>query len=333
MEKAWIRLGGSVGIGSIEVDLARTHGEGGPENPCLVLCLNVTMDPRPAEEMLTLLSLSCALYLTPPGPDGSAQTKLVGAPVIIDLANGKEQFLVRSISKLPAQMQARIPLSEAQVAQLERHRHAQSGTFSAIARLSAAVAWITETGNSQHIVGREMASLKNPFPMSFGMVSTLAHFWTVSVEDLDVRIPASLWVEKVLPGLGLNRLRLIEVMLPQVAGPLPEQIVGYFDTAKRSFDLGHYRQSMVECRDVRNAIEQALGASRTNPVGNVVESRLHLPPGSQQRELLNAAWEALYFDTNVAPHLPGGPFITYADARACLHMTAVVIEYLGQLLS
>jgi hypothetical protein len=111
----------------------------------------------------------------------------VGQPVVIDLTYGKELFNVRSVARIPFQAQARIPLSEAAVAQLERHRHAQNGDFTAVARFSASVVWLAQTGNAQRFGEPETPTLENPFPSAFGMLSTVAHFWTVSVEDLDVQ--------------------------------------------------------------------------------------------------------------------------------------------------
>jgi len=334
MEKARIRLGSTTGIGTIDLSLAQTRGEGGPENPYLVLGLNIALDPRRADEMLALASLSCALYLSPPGPDASStQVKLVGQPIAIDLTNRNEHYNVRSIGSSPLQAHARIPLTEAAVAQLERHRHEQGGDFTAVARFGASVVWLAETGNSQHFGEPETPALENPFPSAFGMLSTVAYFWTVSVEDLDVRIPASHWVEHILPGLGLNRLRLVEVMLPEAADSLPEQIITYFDTARHSFDLGHYRPSMLELRDMRNATETALGATAKRRVADIIAERLALPEDSLKRQSLDSAWQALVHSTNMAAHLTEGPHVTPADARSCLLMAAVVIEYLGQLLS
>jgi hypothetical protein len=332
VKQARIQLGSTTGIGTIDLDLDQTRGEGGPENPYLVLGLNIALNPRRADQMLALASLSCSLYLSPPGPEvSSTQIKLVGQPVAIDLTNGKEQFIIRSISKFPAQVQARIPLTGANVAQIERHRH-EHGAFTAVGRFSADVVWFVEIGNSQHLGGPETPPLENPFSTEFGILSTLAHFWTASVEDLDISIPASVWVDKILPGLGLNRLRLVEVMLPEEAGSLSEQIINYFDTARRSFDLGHYRPSMLQLRDMRHATEAALGAVKGRRVADIIAERLALPTDSEKRRSLDSAWEALVHSTNMAAHLTEGPYVTPADARACLLMAAVVIEYVNQLL-
>jgi hypothetical protein len=122
-------------------------------------------------------------------------------------------------------------------------------------------------------------------------------------------------------------------MLPQESDSLPREIISYFDTARRSFDLGHYRPSMLELRDMRNATEAALGAVQGRRVADIIAERLALPANSLKRQALNSAWEALVHSTNMAAHRTEGPHVTAADARACLLMAAIVLEYLGQLLS
>jgi hypothetical protein len=63
VEKARLQLGSTTGIGTIDLSLGQTRGEGGPESPYFVLGLNVALDPRRTDEMLALASLSCTLYL------------------------------------------------------------------------------------------------------------------------------------------------------------------------------------------------------------------------------------------------------------------------------
>ena len=89
-----------------------------------------------------------------------------------------------------------------------------------------------------------------------------------------MQIPASLWVSNVLPPLGFSSLRLIEIALPAANELLPDALLASFDAARRDYDLGNYRECVQKCRDVRNAVEQHLRATRQHSVANVIGDRL-----------------------------------------------------------
>jgi hypothetical protein len=322
---AWIRISNR-GVGNVTLVTNAVYGEGGPHDARLVLPLRVTMEAQPREEMLAVVSLTSSLHLATSASDANQ----LGPIVTLNLL---PEFRCRSLpsGSNSSEILARFPLTDPLIAKLEAHRHANpEAMFVGALRLSATVVWVSQTLNNYPLSPRDQTD--HPFSGgTMGMYSFLAPFWTTSIEDLDVCIPASTWVGAVLPGWGLDHLRLIEVALPRTGGFFPDTVVGHFDAAKRAFDMGQYRPCMVACRDVRYEVEQHLGATEKNPIGDIIEQRLGLAPGSQQRDLVNAAWRALRFETNVAPHIPGGPRVTEADARACLHLTAVVLEYVGRL--
>jgi hypothetical protein len=221
----------------------------------------------------------------------------------------------------------RVPLTQAIVAHFEQRRQQHpEHAFSAYLRLAPTLAWLEQTGNLQPDDFGE-----HPFRnQQMGPFSRLDYFWYAQPAELRIEVPASVWVQQVLPGFGLNHQRLVEITLPET-GVLPAEVIGYWDTARRHMDLGNYRESMAACRDVRNAVEQHVGATRAHPVSDMVANRLGLAPDAPQRTILRVAWEALREATNEAHHIPGGPRLTSPDARLCLHMTAVVLEYVSQM--
>lgn len=319
---AQLSLTGSRTIGQVTLDANRTAGEGGPADPRLILQLQITLHAPPEGAIWALTELVCSLHLSSPAFEGNQ----IGQATILNRMYG---FPWRVGPGAPTDIlfQVRLPLTQAIIAQLEqRRRQHTEHAFSVYMHLQPTLAWLEQTGNLRPDTFGE-----HPFKnQHLGPFSRLAYFWYAQVGDLLVEVPASVWVQQVLPGFGLDRQRLVEITLPE-AGLFPAEIIGYFDTAKRHLDLGNYRQSMAACRDVRNAIELHLGATRARPVSDVIADRLGLAADAPQRSILRVAWEALREATNEAHHIPGGPRLIGSDARLCLHLTAIVLEYIGQL--
>lgn len=317
-----ISLTGTRIIGEVSLDATRVIGEGGSADPRLMFPLQITLNPSPAGTVLVLTELTCSLHLNAP----AFEQNQIGLAQTVRLMFG---FSCRAVPGGSASclIQARLPLSQALLAQLERRRQQDPvHAFSACLRLQPAVAWLEQTGNTTPDDFGE-----HPFKhQQFGPFSRLAYFWYPQVGDLTVQIPASVWVQQVLPGLGYDQLRVVEITLP-VGDLFPAAIIGYYDTARQHFDLGNYREAIASCRDIRHAVEQHLAATQARPVSVIAAERLGLTVDAPQRGILTAAWETLRVATNEAHHLPGGPRLTEADARMCLHLTAILLEYLAQL--
>ena len=334
-DTANINLGGRISIGTIVPLIVSVRGEGGAYNPHLVVLVKVTMNQQPDAGQIVLTELSAGLHL---GSAATSTDNQLGARVHVNLLR---EFRCRTLPGGPneCQIALRFPLTQAQIALIEKDRHAQPNhQFTAILTLEATPAWVVRTWNSAlnplSSVQQDAATqAKHPISFEMGMHSLLAPFWTTRIEDLTVIVPASLWIENVLPQLGMNTLRLIEVALPRRGGLIPDSAIDFFETALRHFDVGLYREAMESCRDVRTAIERELGATEANPIGNIVAQRLGWDTGIPQQTLLNAMWNSFRIVTNEAHHLPGGPRLLESDARACLHLAAILLEYVGQLLS
>jgi hypothetical protein len=316
-----ISLANSRIIGEVSLDPSRVTSEGGWADPRLVFPLQITLQPQPERAMLVLTEITYSLHSASPASDFNQ----IGRAVTSNLMYG---FTCRtsvggSSSGTP---QIRLPLSQAILTQLEQQRHHHpEHAFSAVLRLQPTIAWIEQTGNVTPDEFKE-----HPFQQQhIGPFSRLAYFWYPQIGDLEVKISASDWVQHVLPGLGYDQTRLIEIVLHANDGSFP--IMNYHDTARRHFDLGNYREAIASCRDIRNAIEQHLGATRTQPVGTVIANQRGFAPDAPQRGILNAVWEAFCVITNEAHHIPGGPRLTEADTRMCLHVTAIILDYLMHL--
>lgn len=311
-------------IGTITLNERGTRGEGGQYDARIVFPLTVTMNPRPAAAMLALTELRCSLHLTTPTFAGNQ----VGPTVTVNLL---ENMACRSVPAVPtsSQIEVRLPVTEHLIAHLETHRHHHAeGTFVAALGLHGTVAWLSATGNTTPPDARMQ---NHPIDLQFGLFSILAPFWNTKLEDLSVHIAASQWVDQVLPPLGYSSLRLIEVALPSGNGLLPANLIASFDGARRDYDLGNYRECVQKCRDVRNAVEQHLGATRQHPVADVLGERLGLPPEAPQRAFLRNVWAGFADLTNAAHHQSTVQGLLRADAHVCLLTAALLLEYISQL--
>ncbi len=186
-----ISLTGTRIIGELSLDDTRVTGEGGWADPRLVFPLQITLNPSPAGASLAVTEVTCSLHLTTPA---SEQNQL-GPAQAVKLMYG---FTCRAVSGAPSkgQIQARIALSQALIAQLERRRQQEpEHVFSASLRVQPTVAWLELTGNTTPDEFGE-----HPFMhQQFGPFSRLAYFWYPQVGDLAVQVPASVWIQQVLP--------------------------------------------------------------------------------------------------------------------------------------
>ena len=318
-----IQVGNRI-VGTITLNERETRGEGGQHDARIVFPLTVTMNPQPAGAMLALTELRCSLHLTTPTFAGNQ----VGPTVAVNLL---ENMGCRSVPAGPVsgQIEARFTLTEHIIAHLETHRHRHSeGTFVAYLGFHGTVAWLSATGNT---TPPDTRMQNHPIDLQFGLFSILAPFWNTRIEDLSVQLPASQWVDRVLPPLGYSSLRLIEIALPTANGLLPGVLITSFDAARRDYDLRNYRECIQKCRDVRSAVEQHLGATRQNPVADVIGDRLGLPPDAPQRAFLRNVWMGFADLTNAAHHLSTVQGLLRADAHVCLLTAALLLEYISQL--
>jgi hypothetical protein len=229
----WIRVGGGPSDGSVVVDEARIRGEGGPERPPLVIPLTIAMSPRAAGQTLAVTELRASLYTqqhTPP-------TALACLPVSVGLTKG---FVARSMSNGTTgsnPVELRFFPSTSDIELLERHRHAvTTGPFNLFLKLDPVVAGLQNFNQQQP--GRE--TVVGPWDdPRLGIYAELYVFWTSTIDILPLAIEHATWIERVLPGLGYDQRRLLEVALPP---PLPNHgsAASEFDKARRALAERRY---------------------------------------------------------------------------------------------
>jgi hypothetical protein len=126
-------------------------------------------------------------------------------------------------------------LSSAEVENIEAIRHrSPTSTFALHVAVEPSIAWV-KTYNQMG----QAALPDSPWDMNFGMFSQLFPFWTCRVTTIQVEIDQSHWIDSVLPGLGYDRLRLLELTFPPTL-PDHSNAAAQFDKARKALDQRRY---------------------------------------------------------------------------------------------
>jgi hypothetical protein len=311
-------------IGTAGVDGGAVSAEGGPLHPQLIIPLTVTLDARPADSTLALVWLRAHLMTTrDPTP-----TSLVCQPVSETLLDA---LPARSPVGRPsdALIALRFFLSAAELEALEEHRHASAGDPITLYLRLEAVAAAVRIHNQKTLDGAQEQSAWG----DLGELSEVLPFWQTQIPPLTISVEQSRWVGHVLPALGYDRLRLVEVGFPPALPDHPGAALEW-DKARRAFDERRYGDCISECRDLLSMWQRQLKASGDRRVARIVaETRGWLPDDGRER-FLDSLWKAAVDLANV-PHHPEGQstdeLFEASDARLVLLLTAALSEYLGGL--
>lgn len=314
---------GTRNVAELVVDPAQVRGEGGRLSPALVLAAQLHLAPQVTDEPLAVVRLEAALTLQAPPQAG----RMLGAPAVAVGVGGHAglwQQLPSATAKRPVEL--RFPLTAEHLRVLEQAatRVGRDDLLLGL-RCTATVAAVAET--------RPVAAIAQTGPTvaALGNASLLRFCWETRVADAALNVGRDRWAEEVLPALGLDRVRLVAVRLPGPDTVPTSSIFQRFDRARVDFDAGRFREAIGHCRDLRNGIEQQLGATRADPVAVKVAARVGWERGDPRCRYLDGSWQALAVLTNDARHADGDR-LTASDARATLLHTAVMVEYLGELL-
>jgi len=158
-----------------------------------------------------------------------------------------------------------------------------------------------------------------------------ALIWTTSITTFSVEIETSRWVKDVLPGLGYDCVRLIEVVLPPV---LPDHATAaaQYDKAKAALDSWRYDDAIEACKALVSMWSKKFGGSKAKPVAQVIGDTLGWPEGDARRLFVDGLWESLTKFTNTARHPERNDQALdadYRDARLTVMLLGLLSEYLG----
>jgi hypothetical protein len=321
VQKQDITLGGGRLVGTVSVDGGAVRGEGGPIRPQLVIPLTIDMNPQPDEAMLAVVWLHARLAFD----QHASPHQIACQPISHPLVDG---FHVHSLPHGAADHTAhlRFFLSPAEVEDLERRRHAGNpDVFQLYLGLDPIVAGM-KTYNG---FGPGQPPEQTPWDLQFGMFSQVLPFWTVRLDPVRVQIEQSTWVRSVLPGLGYDRLRLLEMTFPP---PLPDHTsaASQFDKAKRALDERRYSDCIQACRGLLNMWEMQYGATEKQRIARIVAMDRGWAEDDIRRQLLDVLWKEIRDVANAAHHPEGdvnAELFDGRDARLLLILAAALSEY------
>jgi hypothetical protein len=157
--------------------------------------------------------------------------------------------------------------------------------------------------------------------------------------SMTVTLPRSVWVDKVLPGLGYGKIYLVEVPTPEKSiGGTIIKAVEEFQLAQQHMLQGDYNKVLNHCR---NALERLSNArkyegSKENPsFADKIDSLLSVLPGvptGARGDNLRRILKDLYGLTSMPEH-PSPPHFTRDDAEMTIQITTAVLSYIGKFLS
>jgi hypothetical protein len=319
VNKQPIRLG-NVGIGEVSIFGGGVRGQGRSSHPHLVLPLTVDLNNRPAESSLAITSIKGILGVSqhPSINDALCQ------PVVEHLSN---QYVIHTVVQGSGErtVDLRFPLNLADVERLERLRHASENRHLVLYVAVEATVVGLKTYNQMGETTEEL-----PWEFNLGMLSQMLPFWSCTINPVQVEIEQSTWVDNVLPGLGYDRLRLLELNFP---APLPDHsnAAKQFDRARLALDQRRYGDCIQECRGLLNMWEKQYGATpKAKPLATIVASDRGWPQDDIRRQLLDTLWKEVG-DVANAPHHPEGDvdseLFDVRDARLVLLLTTALSEY------
>jgi hypothetical protein len=322
MVKSTVRAGGYL-LAELVVDPAKITGSGGPWSPALVVPFDLVLPGQPKEQGLVVEELVADLWIVAPG---QAPVQL-GSPARINGSSGRSgQLRSYPHGATTDSLQLRFQLTPDELRGLEQHAHRQAPTpVSLELRFDVHIAW------SRRSFGAIGADEIAPFPSNYGFFTELIPLAQCDADNLTLQLSRERLAEEILPGLGLDRLRLVAVRLPpQIAVPRFQE---RFDFARTHFDAFRYEESVAGCRDARKLVEQALGATRDEPVAAKAAVVAGLDADAPAVVFLDGIWRSLADLTNEAKHGERGHRYTAAEARAALMTLAVAVELLNELLA
>lgn len=311
-------------VGDLSVDSDQVRGDGGLLAPALVIPLKVELLPRPTDERLALQRLS-VLLLVPTATQGYVQ---LGPPVhVFGDSSGHGVWHTYEGHPSDTTVELRFPLSGAAVRLVEDAAHRIQPALNLKLRINAAFAHVVAA--EQLYVRTAIGDQRHLFDHAFDLRS----LGSSSSQDLDVQISREHWAEQVAPGLGIDWFRVVAVRLPKQVEGLDPKLVSIFDEAVRTYERRDYRGAINACRDIRELVEESLGASGKGGVAAIVGTERRLPEDAPERELIDGAWKLLTDVTNTAHHSRSQGRYGAADARAMLLFTAMLLEYLADSLT
>lgn len=151
--------------------------------------------------------------------------------------------------------------------------------------------------------------------------------------NLDVVVPRSLWVDRVLSAWSLSKIKVLEIRFPgNTAGENFRASYARVDEAEKLFANGHYKQVLTTLRLSFEALAKNFGSEKVTK--EFFES-LFASAHPEKKEKARDALTYLYKFLHLGPHEQGNhagsdglAVVTRQDARFALTLTHAIFEYI-----
>ena len=152
---------------------------------------------------------------------------------------------------------------------------------------------------------------------------------------LDIVVPKSHWVEKVVSVWNLSNLKLIEIEFPKSAtGENFRTSYARVEEAEKQFASGQYKQVLTTLRLSFEALANSLGFEGQDHVKKCFEF-LFASSHSEKKEKARDALTGIYRFLHMGPHEQASPpdsnaqpVVTRQDARFALTLAYAIFEYI-----
>jgi hypothetical protein len=155
-----------------------------------------------------------------------------------------------------------------------------------------------------------------------------------STQQLDIIVPRSQWIDRVISPWNLNSLKVVEIEFPKSAvGDNFRTSYTRVEEAERLFASGQYKQVLTTLRLSFEALANSLGFERPNKdCFDSLFSFFH----PDKREKARDALMGIYKFLHLGPHEPGNhadpnseSVVTRWDARFALTLAYAIFEYIA----
>jgi len=290
----------------VEVALEYATGMGGPAQPVLIIPYRATLKPiNKTGASYTLLPGEACLYIGSVGVDGRCDMRVE---------------TVRTYDN-ETSFNARFPVDPILLEHIERVRAGGDLKVRCDLRFVVALSLDPDAG-------------KPGGPRSY-----VTGFDTAAAQ-LEFTIPHSVWVNKVLAGIGYGRMQLLEVPVPTKHAP--EVFAGAVSELRQAHDYyldADYEKVMSHCRKSLEAILDVLKPDLTGldkpgfgtKMAKALEQHLGPQLSESKRTSLHktatATWDLTSLSTH---HLGGTEYFDRADAEATMLHCSALLAHIGR---
>ena len=296
----------------ISLEANRIRGQGGPEYPYLFIPIEFIL--RPSEDKgkikaYSLLWIKSSLHVRN-----------------IKIGEGVSESIVEySWPHLsPREIYTEIPLDVYRIGKIEEQRQGDIELQLKGSALIAEHPLVTKAGINERQEYRKDVEE-----------------FTTGRFDITFSIPQSHWVDKILPGLGYGKVKLIELPIPEKIVPDTfQKALKELQESQRYFVKGDYDKVVAHCRSAVQLIPEALSIdlsgierpSFSDKVKKFLEEHLSAFLTDSKRKSLETIIKATWKLSSI-PHHPSPPgYFNRNDAEAILQITIIILAYVGKLL-